>query len=56
MGPVLATFADVIGTAAGYFVAVVNDVPGGGYIASLQAQVTTHDVIHACQSLSKKSD
>lgn len=45
MLPMLAIFADVIGVTAGYFVAVVNDVAGGGYITSLKAIVTTHDVL-----------
>lgn len=45
MLPVLTTFAVAVGTAAGYLVAVVNDVPGGGYIGTLQAQVETRDVV-----------
>lgn len=45
MLPVLTTFAVAVGTAAGYLVAVINDVPGGGYIATLQAQVHTRDVV-----------
>ena len=45
MLPVLAIFADIIGTAAGYLVAVVNGVAGGGYISSLKAQVMPYDVV-----------
>lgn len=45
MLPVLAVFADIIGTAAGYVVAVVNDVPGGGFIASIRSQVVPYDVV-----------
>ena len=45
MLPVLTVFADVIGTAAGYMVAVVNGVAGGGFISSLKSQVLPHDVI-----------
>jgi phospholipid/cholesterol/gamma-HCH transport system permease protein len=45
MLPVLAVFADVVGTAAGYAVAVVNDVPGGGFISSIKSQVVPYDVV-----------
>ena len=45
MLPVLAVFADVIGVVAGYFVAVVNGVAGGGFISSMRSQVVTHDVM-----------
>ncbi len=45
MLPVLAVFAAIIGTAAGYLVAVVNGVPGGGYMSSLKAQVVPYDVV-----------
>jgi len=45
MLPVLAVFADIIGTVAGYLVAVVNGVAGGGYISSLKAQVVPYDVV-----------
>ena len=45
MLPVLAIFADVVGTGAGYFVAVVNGVAGGGFIGSLKSQVVPYDVV-----------
>lgn len=45
MLPVLAVFADVVGVAAGYFVAVVNGVAGGGFLSSLRSQVLTYDVV-----------
>lgn len=45
MLPVLTIFADVIGTAAGYLVAVVNGVAGGGFISSLKSQVLPYDVV-----------
>ena len=45
MLPVLTVFADVIGTAAGYMIAVVNGVAGGGFISSLKSQVLPYDVI-----------
>jgi len=45
MLPVLTVLADIVGTSAGYFVAVVNDVAGGGYIGSLKAQVLPYDVV-----------
>lgn len=44
MLPALAIFADVIGTTAGYFVANVNGVAGGGFISSLKSQVLPYDV------------
>jgi phospholipid/cholesterol/gamma-HCH transport system permease protein len=45
MLPILAILADIIGTAAGYIVAVVNGVPAGGYISTLRTQVLPYDVI-----------
>lgn len=45
MLPVLTMFADVVGTSAGYLVAVVNGVAGGGYISSLKAQTLPYDVV-----------
>jgi len=45
MLPVLTVFADVVGTAAGYFVAVVNGVAGGGFVSSLKLQVVPRDVV-----------
>ena len=45
MLPVLAVFADIVGTAAGYLIAVTNGVAGGGYISSLKAQVLPYDVV-----------
>lgn len=45
MLPVLAVFADVVGTGAGYFVAVVNGVAGGGYVSSLKSQVEPYDIV-----------
>jgi phospholipid/cholesterol/gamma-HCH transport system permease protein len=45
MLPALAVFADIVGTWAGYLVAVVNGVAGGGYISSLKAQVVPYDVV-----------
>jgi len=45
MLPVLAVFADVVGTGAGYFVASVNGVAGGGYISTVKAQVLPYDVV-----------
>lgn len=45
MLPVLAVLADIIGTTAGYLVAVVNGVPAGGYISTLRTQVLPYDVM-----------
>ncbi len=45
MLPVLTILADVVGTAGGYFVAVINGVAGGGFLSSLKAQVVPHDVV-----------
>ena len=45
MLPVLAIFGDFVGTGAGYFVAVVNGVAGGGFIGSMKAQVLPYDVV-----------
>ena len=45
MLPVLTVFADLVGTAAGYSVAVVNGVAGGGYMSSLKTQVLPYDVV-----------
>lgn len=45
MLPVLTVFADVIGTAAGYYVAVINGVAGGGFLASMRSQVLPYDVV-----------
>ena len=44
MMPVLGIFADVIGVAAGYLVASINGVAGGGFINSVKSQVATHDI------------
>ena len=44
MLPMLAIFADLVGTSAGYMVAVVNGVAGGGFISSLKSQVLPSDV------------
>lgn len=45
MLPVLTIFADLVGTSAGYFVAVVNGVAGGGFMSSLKTQVLPYDVV-----------
>ena len=45
MMPVLAIFADVIGTTGGYLVASVNGVAAGGFISTLKAQVLPYDVM-----------
>ncbi|MCX8052525.1 MAG: ABC transporter permease [Armatimonadetes bacterium] len=45
MLPVLTIFSDIIGTVAGYLVAVVNGVAGGGYVSSLKSQVLPSDVV-----------
>jgi phospholipid/cholesterol/gamma-HCH transport system permease protein len=44
MLPVLCVIADVVGTYAGYLVAIVNGVASGGYVSSLKSQVVTHDI------------
>ncbi|HPP73620.1 MAG TPA: ABC transporter permease [Armatimonadota bacterium] len=46
MLPVITVLADVVGTAGGYFVAVINGVPGGGFISSLQSFVEISDIIN----------
>lgn len=43
--PALTALADVVGTAGGYFVAVVNGVAGGGFVSTLKAQVVPYDVM-----------
>lgn len=43
--PALAAFADVVGTAGGYFVAIVNGVASGGFVSTLKAQVVPYDVM-----------
>ncbi len=45
MLPVLTILADIVGTAGGYFVAVMNGVAGGGFLGSLKAQVVPYDVV-----------
>lgn len=45
MLPALAVLADLVGTAGGYMVAVVNGVAGGGFISTLKAQVLPSDVM-----------
>lgn len=45
MLPLIAVLADIVGTSAGYLVAVVNGVAGGGYISSLKTQVLPSDVV-----------
>ena len=42
--PVLTVFADVVGVAAGYAVAVVNGVAGGGFINSAKLFAVPYDV------------
>jgi phospholipid/cholesterol/gamma-HCH transport system permease protein len=44
MLPILTVIADIMGTIAGYAVAVMNGVAGESFINSLKAQVTTYDV------------
>lgn len=44
MLPVLTVFADIVGTAAGYMVAVVNGVAGGGFINTIKSQIVPSDV------------
>ena len=44
MLPILTTFADIIGVAGAYLVAVVNGVPSGSFISSVQSMVTGRDV------------
>ncbi|OFX14469.1 MAG: hypothetical protein A2Z18_04665 [Armatimonadetes bacterium RBG_16_58_9] len=45
MLPLLTILADIVGTAGGYLVAVVNGVAGGGFIGSLKAEVVPNDVL-----------
>ncbi|MGC8863055.1 MAG: MlaE family ABC transporter permease [Armatimonadota bacterium] len=45
MLPVLTLFSDIIGAVAGYAVAVVSGVAGGGYVGSLRSQVLPSDVV-----------
>ncbi len=45
MLPALAALADLVGTAGGYLVAVVNGVAGGGFISTLKTQVVPYDVM-----------
>lgn len=45
MLPLLTVFADIVGATAGYVVAVVNGVAGGGYVNSLRTQVLPSDVL-----------
>ncbi|MGB9619052.1 MAG: MlaE family ABC transporter permease [Armatimonadota bacterium] len=45
MLPVLTLFSDIIGAVAGYAVAVVSSVAGGGYVGSLRSQVLPSDVV-----------
>ncbi len=45
MMPVLCVFADVIGVLAGYLVASVNGVAGGGFLSNVKAQVVPYDVM-----------
>lgn len=45
MLPILAIFADLCGVAAGYYVAIVNGVAGGGFINAVKAFATMHDVL-----------
>ena len=45
MLPALGALADLVGTAGGYLVAVVNGVAGGGFISTLKAQVLPYDVM-----------
>jgi len=44
MLPVLTTFGDIIGIVGAYLVAVVNGVPSGAFVGSVQAMVTGEDV------------
>lgn len=45
MLPMITILADIVGTAGGYLVAVVNGVAGGGFISTLKAQVEPYDVV-----------
>ena len=45
MLPVLTILADIVGTAGGYLVAVVNGVASGGFISTLKSQVVPYDVV-----------
>ena len=42
--PALVVLADIVGVAGGYMVAVVNGVPGGGYLTSIKSFVVMRDV------------
>ena len=44
MMPLLGVIADVVGTYAGYLVAVINGVAGGGFINSIRSEITMHDI------------
>ncbi len=44
MLPVLGVFGDIIGMAGAYFVAVVNGVPSGSFLSSIEAMVTSRDI------------
>ena len=44
MLPIITILADIVGIAGGYAVAVVNGVPGGGFIDSLRYLVEAQDV------------
>jgi phospholipid/cholesterol/gamma-HCH transport system permease protein len=44
MLPAITILADVVGTAGGYIVAVINGVPGGSFMSSLQSFVDPGDV------------
>ena len=44
MLPILTVLADVVGIAGAYFVAVVNGVPSGAFLSSVQNMVTPRDV------------
>ena len=43
--PMLAIISDVTGILGGYYVSIINKVPSGGFIATLEAMVTPRDVI-----------
>ncbi len=45
MLPMITIIADVVGTAAGYAVAVINGVAGGGFVSALKLQVEPYDVV-----------
>ncbi len=42
--PAATALADVVGTLAGYMIAVINGVASGGFISTLKAQVVPYDV------------